>query len=103
VTPARWIALIAIVVAAVFAWNGGTYSHRNYVALKEVELLDSLRLRQLRHDVDSLHALSDSLDHDPAVQERVAREQFGMARPGELTFTILPDSTSLVPRPATRP
>lgn len=102
-TPARWIALFVMVAAAAFAWNGGTYSHRNYAALKQVELVDSLRLAQLRRDVDSLRALSDSLDHDPAVQERVAREEFGMARPGELTFTILPDSMPPVARPATRP
>ncbi len=102
-TPARWIALFVIVAAVAFAWNGGTYSHRNYVALQQVELADSLRLGQLRRDVDSLRAFSDSLEHFPAVQERVAREQFGMARPGELTFTILPDSTPAAARPATRP
>jgi cell division protein FtsB len=103
VTLARWIALFVIVAAAVFAWNGGTYSHRNYAALKELELADSLYLRQLRHEVDSLRSLSDSLDRDPAVQERVAREEFGMARPGELTFTILTDSTPALARPVARP
>jgi cell division protein FtsB len=92
VTRARWIALAVIVLAAVFAWTGGTYSHRNFAALRVVERNDSARVRTLTHEIDSLRAFSDSLARDPAVQERVAREQFGMARPGELTFTILPDS-----------
>lgn len=100
-TRARWIALAVIVLAAVFAWTGGTYSHRNYAALRVIEHNDSAQVRTLTHDIDSLRAFGDSLAHDPVVQERVAREDFGMARPGEITFTILPDSAP--PKGAVRP
>ena len=100
-TRARWIALAVIVLAAVFAWTGGTYSHRNYAALRLVEHNDSVRLRTLTREIDSLRAFSDSLARDPAVQERVAREDFGMSRPGELTFTILADSAP--PKAVARP
>jgi cell division protein FtsB len=92
VTRARWVAVAVLILAAVFAWTGGTFSERNYRDLRRIEIADSQRVRQLAREVDSLRAFRDSLEHDPAVQERVAREQFGMQRPGELTFTIVRDS-----------
>jgi len=92
VTPARWLAVVVLILAAVFAWTGGTFSARNYMELKRIEIADSARVKQLERAVDSLRAFRDSLDSDPVVQERVAREEFGMQRPGELTFTIVRDS-----------
>ena len=91
-TPARWLAVVVLILAAVFAWTGGTFSARNYMELKRIEIADSARVKQLERAVDSLRAFRDSLDSDPVVQERVAREEFGMQRPGELTFTIVRDS-----------
>ena len=91
-TPARWLAVVVLILAAVFAWTGGTFSERNYLELKRVEIVDSLRVMQLQRDVDSLRAFRDSLETNPIVLERVAREEFGMQRPGELTFTIVRDS-----------
>ena len=94
-TPARWIAVAVLVLAAAFAWTGGTFSERNYLALKRNEVTARQRLAELKRDVDSLRAFRDSLENNPLVQERVAREQFGMVRPGELVFTIVPDSSAL--------
>jgi cell division protein FtsB len=95
VTPARWIAIMVLILAAVFAWTGGTFSESNYLALKRSEIEANRRLTRLKHEVDSLQALRDSLEGNPAVQERVARELFGMMRPGEIVFTIVPDSAGL--------
>ena len=99
-TPARWIAVAVLILAAVFAWTGGTFSERNYLELKRIEVADSQRVRILQREVDSLRAFRDSLATNPAVQEWVAREEFGMQRPGELTFTIVRDSVAgtVVPR-----
>ncbi|MGH7582618.1 MAG: FtsB family cell division protein [Gemmatimonadales bacterium] len=97
-TPARWIALVALVALAIFALQGGNFSERNYLALLRTEDSATRRVKELQHDVDSLRAFRDSLAANPAVQERVAREKFGMLRPGEMTFTIIWDST-----PAKRP
>ena len=91
-TPARWVAVAVLILAAVFAWTGGTFSTRNYMDLKRLEATDLVRVKQLQREVDSLRAFQDSLATYPAVQERVAREEFGMQRPGELTFTIVRDS-----------
>ena len=99
-TPARWIAIVALIVAAVFAWTGGTFSESNYLALKRDEVVARKQLQVLKHELDSLTALRDSLTNSPAVQERVAREELGMLRPGELTFTLVPDSSGIAPKAA---
>jgi cell division protein FtsB len=103
VTPARWIAAAVLLLAAVFAWRGGTFSERNYLALKRNEVQAKERLATLKREVDSLRAFRDSLENSPVVQERVAREQFGMVRPGELVFTIVPDSSAPAVPTAKRP
>jgi cell division protein FtsB len=100
VTPARWIAVAVLVLAAVFAWTGGTFSERNYLRLQRSEVAARQRLATLKREVDSLRAFRDSLENSPVVQERVARERFGMVRPGELVFTIVPDSSAAAVVPA---
>jgi len=97
VTPARWIAVVVLILAAIFAWTGGTFSERNYLALRRDEVAANRRLAQLKQEVESLQAYRDSLEHNPVVQERVARDKLGMLRPGEITFTIVQDSN---PAPA---
>jgi cell division protein FtsB len=101
VTPARWIAVVVLILAAIFAWTGGTFSERNYLALRRDEVEANRRLAQLKHEVESLQAYRDSLEHNPVVQERVARDKLGMLRPGEITFTIVQDS-SAIPVPSAK-
>lgn len=88
-TKARWLALAVLVLAAVFAWHGGIFSTSSYRALKRQEAASRLQAQRLQREVDSLAAFADSLEHDPRVQERIARENFGMLRPGELSITIV--------------
>ena len=83
---------MVLILAAVFAWTGGTFSETNYLALRREEVAANRKLKQLQHEVDSLQAFRDSLASNPVVQERVARDELGMLRPGEITFTIVPDS-----------
>ena len=77
-------ALIAIGVVALgvgyFAVQGGEYGTTDLVRQRG-------RLAVLQHEVDSLQAQVDSLsrwkraiDTDPLVQERLAREEFGMVK-----------------------
>jgi cell division protein FtsB len=46
-----------------------------------------VRLQQV---VDSLGRLAVALEKDPVMQERVARERFGMLRPGEFLYRLVP-------------
>jgi len=79
--PVAKIALfLSLLAAAYFAVQGGEYSTadvaRQFVAK-----------RRMRAEVDSMQRLVDSLEKalqaietDPAVQEKIAREEFGMVR-----------------------
>jgi len=90
VTRARLLALVALIVAAAFAYWGGTFSEPNYRALRRDEARAVREVARLQHEVDSMRIYRDSLATNPVVQERRAREIFGMVRPGELMFTIVP-------------
>lgn len=79
--PAAVAVFVAIAVGVGwFAVQGGEYGTTDL-------LRQHRRLAVLRHDVDSLQAQVDSLSRwkraietDPLVQERLAREEFGMVR-----------------------
>jgi len=71
--------------------------------------LDLLRLRRergeasaeaaaVRSRVVELREQVRALEEDPMARERIAREQLGFARPGEITF-VLPDDEGSSPDP----
>ncbi len=77
---ARIALLLMLLAAAYFAVQGGEYSTVDVVRQYASK-------RRMRAEVDSLQRLVDSLgkaleaiETDPAVQERIAREEFGMVR-----------------------
>ena len=77
----KLIVLLAIAAAAVaFAVQGGEYGTTDLLDQRSrkrrlVREIDSLDKR-----VDSLRAYHGRLMTDPALQERIAREEFGMVR-----------------------
>ena len=85
-----WTVLAALAVAAAwgylfFAAEGG------WVDLQE----RGARLAELEAEVARLEAENDSirqvlhrLENDPSYLEKIARERFGMARPGERLYRI---------------
>jgi cell division protein FtsB len=82
------------VAAAVFAFNGGQHSQREFLALRHREASMRKQMDSIRVVVDSLQLFHDSLVTSPVVQERLARERFGMIRPGEILILLVPDSAS---------
>jgi cell division protein FtsB len=77
---ARVALLLFLAGALYFAVQGGEYSTADIVR-------QFVAKRQMRAEVDSLQRLVDSMgkmleaiETDPAVQERIAREEFGMVR-----------------------
>jgi cell division protein FtsB len=88
---------VALVTAAIaFAVEGGEYGTSDL-------LLQRARERRLRAEIDSLSRAVDSLgrykrrvETDPKLQERIAREEFGMVRGNkELLYRFAePDSGS---------
>jgi len=71
---------LAVLAVAYFAVQGGEYGTTDLVRQRH-------RMQLLQHEVDSLQRQVDSLSRykqaietDPLVQERLAREEFGMVK-----------------------
>jgi cell division protein FtsB len=74
--------LLFVIVAAVgyFAIQGGEYSTTALIKQRTRERMLRSAIDSLTRNVDSLRAYRRRLQNDPGLQERVAREQFGMVR-----------------------
>jgi cell division protein FtsB len=86
----RVFGVVAVVGMAGFAVEGGEYGTVDLLKLKAQVRGERDSIVQLRTDVDSLTRLEQALKTGPATQERVAREVFGMIRPGELLYQVVP-------------
>jgi cell division protein FtsB len=73
----RAIVLIAVII---FAVQGGEYSTTDLFHQWARKRQLSASIDSLRREVDSLTAWRRAVATDPAVQERIAREEFGMVR-----------------------
>jgi cell division protein FtsB len=84
--------LIAVIVLAMvaFALEGGEYGTFDLLRLKSQVRREREAIVSLRREVDSLSLAARALKTDPATQERVAREVYGMIRPGELLYQVIP-------------
>ena len=80
--PPQVAALLAAVIFGVgwFAVQGGEYGttdllrqHRRMAVLRH-------EVDSLQHEVDSLSRWKRAIETDPVVQERLAREEFGMVK-----------------------
>jgi cell division protein FtsB len=95
VTPTRWAALAVVLLAIVFAVQGGEYSTGDWITLRRDARQERAEVDALKAAIDSLQALASRIERDPAEQERIAREEFGMIRPGEFLYRLVPaDSVS---------
>jgi len=74
----------------VFGVAGGEYSTWNWWTLRQQVAAEDSAVRRLRLEMDSLSKVAQALETDPAVQEKVARESFGMLRPGEIEYRVEP-------------
>ena len=92
-TPARWAAVAALAFALYFAIQGGEYGTTHLLELRRDVEREQGQVVRLRVVVDSLTRAAEAIRRDPRVQERVARESFGMIRKGEYLFRIVPGDT----------
>jgi len=76
-------------LVALAAW-GGEYSTADWITIRRQLEEERTTVAELRIEIDSLAKLAHDLETNPAVQERVAREQFGMIRNGEVLYRIVP-------------
>jgi cell division protein FtsB len=84
-----WI--FAALVVLLYAIEGGEYGTSDLIHLRARHRSVVARIDSLHHRIDSLSALAHAIETDPAVQERIAREEFGMVRgQKELLYRFAP-------------
>ena len=94
-TPGRWAAIIGLACALYFALQGGEYGTLDLLQLRRDEAEEQADVRRLQRLVDSLTKAAVAVELDPRVQERVARERFGMIKKGEFLYRLVPSGDSL--------
>ena len=85
-TRVRWLALGVVAAALLFAVEGGEYSTWDYFQLRREARAEADSVKAIGRTVDSLRAEANAIEHDPKVQERVARERLGMIGKGEFVY-----------------
>jgi cell division protein FtsB len=73
-----WIVIGAIVL--VYALQGGEYSTTALLSQRARATRMRASMDSLKHEIDSLTKVKKAVLADPSVQERIAREDFGMVR-----------------------
>lgn len=77
----RLLAVVVVMLAALaFAVQGGEYGTTDLLSQKQRKAMLLTSIDSLRHVVDSLKSYKHRLQTDPALQERIAREEFGLVR-----------------------
>ena len=76
----RLLVLAALLLALAYAIQGGEYGTSDLLSQRERREALVRRLDSLQRDVDSLTRRKRALQTDAALQERIAREEFGMVR-----------------------
>ncbi len=76
----RIVGLVVLVSAIVFAIQGGEYGTTDLFQQRSRKAHLLAAIDTLEKQVDSLERVKKSIESDPAVQERIAREEFGLVR-----------------------
>ena len=76
----RLLVAAGVLAALAFAIEGGEYGTRDLMRQKERRARLALAIDSAQHVVDSLKRYRKRLETDPALQERIAREEFGLVR-----------------------
>jgi cell division protein FtsB len=92
-----WVIITAIVW---FAVQGGEYSTWDLLQQRWRKERLTVQIDSLHHQIDSLAAYKKALLTDPVLQERIAREEFGMIRGNkEILYRFAADSAETVRKP----
>ena len=87
----RLIIVAVIGVAAWYAAQGGEYGTSDLITQRKQTAKLKRDVGALQHEVDSLADWKRLIQTDPTVQEKIAREEFGMVRGNkEFLYRIAP-------------
>ena len=79
-TAKHVVALVGVALVGAWALQGGEYGTTDLFRQRARRAALQAQVDSLQRHVDSLRAYRRALQSDPAVQERIAREEFGMVR-----------------------
>jgi cell division protein FtsB len=92
----RVLVAAGVLAALAFAIEGGEYGTRDLMRQKQRRARLALAIDSAQHVVDSLKRYKKRLETDPALQERIAREEFGLVRGDkELLYRIAEPADSV--------
>ena len=95
------LALVAL-AALTFAVEGGEYGTSDLLRQRARKRGLRASIDTLQRQVDSLRTWKRALTSDPAVQERIAREEFGMVRGDKEILYRFTDTAETAPRAGAR-
>ena len=87
-TAARGAGAVVVLAGIVFALIGGEYGTLDWWQLRQSVETEQVEVERLKVETDSLMIWAEALESDSATQEKVARESFGMLRPGEILYRV---------------
>jgi cell division protein FtsB len=90
VSLGRWAVIAGLAFALYFALQGGEYGTLDLLQLRRDEAGERAKVERLKQLVDSLGKIANAIERDPRMQERVARERFGMLKKGEFLYRLVP-------------
>lgn len=88
-TRTRWLIVLLVLGAVVFAVQAGEYTTFHWLSLRGREKAEQAAVEALQREVDSLTRVKKLVETDPVTQERIARELYGMLREGEWEYTLV--------------
>lgn len=97
--PFRSVTLAVIGVVAVLLVGAGIQSYGDLARARERQHELETRLEETRRRIESLEVRIERLREDPVLLERLAREELGLARPGERVI-VLPEEEAAAGDPA---
>lgn len=91
--------LALLLLQDVFGTHGVLAMRRSQQEASEVRR----QIDQIQEENRQLEERVKALKTDPEAIERIAREEMGLARPGEYIFKVQPNAPAISPQPAAAP
>ena len=84
----KGILFFVVLIVAAYEFVGGDYGY--YRIRNQKEQIDLLRaeIRKMKSENEALRRHVSLLESDPATIEKIARERYGMIKPGESVYMV---------------
>ena len=89
----RVLGAAAAIAVIAFAVQGGEYGTTDLLRQRKQIAAERAKADSLEASIAQLQAELKAIETDPAMQERIAREEFGMVKEGELLYRFTDPET----------